>query len=50
MKKLQTTKLQLRTETVKLLDDKQLAKIDGGGLNPTVSCTTRCATYYTQCN
>ncbi len=37
MKKLQPTKLQLRTETIKTLDVKQLQAVAGGGWNVTIT-------------
>ena len=39
MKKIKTTtKLALKTETIKTLDDKKLEQVAGGGWNPTMSC------------
>jgi hypothetical protein len=44
MKKIQHRKLQLRTETLKTLDDRQLAQAAGGGWNVTLSCARAACT------
>ena len=52
MKKIQKNKLALNSESIKQLDDVQLANAAGGGMNPTITnCLGRqsCTCYTVRC-